>query len=201
MIALEWRDVEVVEVVEVVDVGRCAQMLSSLVGDEVDHVEPDVVVVPHVQVSVPRAVGEHGQHAAWWPQVKGHVHRFALQQVKGEADSGVLGVGDVEDATGDEGVAGFGPGVGGVDIGGDGEGLLVQLSHHDALVHAGGEDEPQAVLVRRQLEVGLGVVQQVGQVVVQSVFDHERVKLLGVEVVSAGQKHVRRQRRRKQASA
>lgn len=157
----------------------------SLVRGEVHHVEPDVAVVPHVQVSVLRAVGQHRQDAAGGPQVEGHVHRLPLQQVESERDPGVLGVGDVQDPAGDEGVAGLGAWVGGVDVGRDREGLLVQLGHRDALVHAGGEDQPQAVLVRRQLEVGLGVVQQVGQAVVQRVVYGERVKPLGEEVESA----------------
>ena len=152
------------------------------------HVEPDVALVPHVQVSVLRAVREHGQHSAWRPQVKGHVDRLPLQQVKSKRDPGVLGVGDVQDPAGDEGVAGLGARVGGVDVGGDGEGLLVQLAHHDALVRAGGEDQPQAVLVRCQFEVGLGVEQQVGQVVVQRVVYGESLKPLGAKVKSVNQK-------------
>lgn len=106
----------------------------SLVRDEVDHIEPDIAVVPHIQVSVLRAVGEHCQHSAWRPQVKGHIDRLSLQQVKSKGDSGVLGVGDIQDPTGDEGVAGLVAGVGGVHVGRDGEGLLVQLAHHDALI-------------------------------------------------------------------
>lgn len=149
------------------------------------HVEPDVALVPHVQVPVFGAVGQHGEHAARRPQVKGHVHRLFLQQVEGERDPGVFGVGDVQDAAGHEGVPGLGARVRGVDVGGHGEGLLVQLGHHDALVHAGGEDQPQAVLVRRHLEVGLGVLEQVGQVVVQRVLDGQSVKLPGLKVEPA----------------
>lgn len=150
-----------------------------------NHEEADVAVVPRVQKAFLGAVGEHGQHAPRGPQVEGHVDRLALQQVEGEADLGVLGVGDVEDAAGDEGVAGLGARVGGVDVGREGEGLLVQLSHRDALVLAGREDQPHAVLVRRHLEVGLGVGQQVGEVVVQSVVDVQGVQPLGRQVESA----------------
>lgn len=160
-------------------------LLLLFVGDEVHHVEPDVALVPHVQVPVFGAVGQHGEHAARRPQVKGHVHRLSLQQVEGERDPGVFGVGDVQDAAGHEGVAGLGARVRGVDVGGHGEGLLVQLGHHDALVHAGGEDQPQAVLVRRHLEVGLGVLEQVGQVVVQRVLNGQSVKLPGPKVKPA----------------
>lgn len=126
------------------------------------HVEPDVALVPHVQVPVFGAVGEHGQHTARRPQVKGHINRLSFQQVESIGDPGVLGVGDVQDAAGDEGVPGLGAGVGGVYVGGDGEGLLVQLGHHNALIHAGSEDQPQAVLVCCHFEVGLGVLEQVG---------------------------------------
>ncbi|KAG7232836.1 hypothetical protein INR49_008066 [Caranx melampygus] len=145
-----------------------------LVRDEVNHVESHEALVPHIQVSVLRAVGEHGQDSTWSPEVKGHVDWLPLKQVEGEGDPGVFSVSDVEDAAGDEGVAGLGVGVAGVDVGGDGEGLLVQLSHHDALVHAGGEDQPQAVLVHSQLEVG--------EAVVQGVVDGERLELPGAEV-------------------
>jgi len=143
-----------------------------------------MAVVPHVQKPLLGAVGEHGQHAPRRPQVKGYVDRFALQQVEGEADPGVLGVGDVEDAAGNEGVAGLGAGVGGVDVGADGEGLLVQLGHHDALIDAGREDQPHAVLVRRHFEIGLGVDQQVGEVVVQGMVDGQGVQPLGQQVES-----------------
>lgn len=155
------------------------------IGDEVHHVEPDVALVPHVQVPVFGAVGEHGEHAAWRPQVKGHVNRLSFQQVKSKSDPGVFGVGDVQDTAGDEGVAGLGAGVRGVYVGGDGEGLLVQLGNHDALVDAGGEDQPQAVLICRHFEVSLGVLEQVGEVVVQRVFNGQRVKLPGLKVKSA----------------
>lgn len=40
-------------------------------------------------------------------------------------DPRVFGVGDVEDAAGDERVSGFTPGVGGVDVAADGECFLV----------------------------------------------------------------------------
>lgn len=150
------------------------------------HVEPDVAVVPHVQVPVFGAVGEHGEHSPWRPQVKSHVNRLPFQQVKSKSDPGVFGVGDVQDATGDEGVSSLGAGVRGVYVGGDGEGLLVQLGHHDALVHAGGEDQPQTVLICRHFEVGLGVLEQVGEVVVQRVFYDQNVKLPALKVESAG---------------
>ena len=156
----------------------------SVVRQEVNHVEPHMAVVPGVQEAFLGAVGEHGQHAPWRPQVKGHVDRLSLQQVKGKADPGVLGVGDVEDAAGDEGVAGLGAGVGGVDVGCDGEGLLVKLSHHDALVHAGREDQPHAVLVRRHFEIGLGVGQQVGEAVVHGIVDGQGVQPLCQQVES-----------------
>lgn len=120
-----------------------------------DHVEPDEVVVPHVQVSVLGAVGQHSQDTTRGPQVKGHVDWFPFQQVVSKGDPGVFGVGDVQDTAGDEGVARLAAGVRGVYVGCDGESLLVQLGHHDALVHAGGEDQPQAVLIGRQFEVGL----------------------------------------------
>ena len=150
-----------------------------------NHVEPHVAVVPRVQEAFFGAVGEHGQHAPGRPQVKGHVDRLPLQQVEGEADPGVLGVGDVEDAAGDEGVASLGARVGGVDVGRDGEGLLVQLSHHDALVHARREDQPHAVLVHRHFEVGLGVGQQVGEAVVHGVVNGQvTCWLLGQQVES-----------------
>lgn len=156
---------------------------ASLVGDEVHHVEPDVVVVPHVEVSVLGAVGQHGQHSPRGPQVEGHVDWLPFQQVVSEGDPGVLGVGHVQDAAGDEGVARLAAGVRGVDVGRDGEGLLVQLGHRDALVHAGGEDQPQAVLVGGQFEVGLGVLEEVGQAVVLGVLDGQLVEPLGLEVV------------------
>lgn len=143
-----------------------------------------MAVIPRVQKPLLGAVGEHGQHTPRRPQVKGHVDRFALQQVKGEADPGVLGVGDVEDPAGYEGVAGLGAGVGGVDVGADGEGLLVQPGHHDALVHAGRKDQPHAVLIHCHFEVGLGVDQQVGEVVVQGVVDGQGVQPLGQQVES-----------------
>lgn len=146
------------------------------------HVEPDVALVPHVQVPVFGAVGEHGQHTGWRPQVKGHVNWLSFQQVKRKSDPGVFGVCDVEDPAGDEGVSSLGAGVGGVYVGGDGEGLLVQLGHHDALVDAGGKDQPQAVLICRHFEVSLGVLEQVGKVVVQRVLDGQRAMLPGVKV-------------------
>lgn len=120
-----------------------------------DHVEPDVAVVPHVKVSVFGTVGQHRQYPARRPQVEGDVNRLSFQQVISKSDSGVFGVGHVQDTAGDEGVARLVAGVRGVDVGRDGEGLLVQLGHSDALVHTGGKDEPQAVLIRRQFEVGL----------------------------------------------
>lgn len=150
-----------------------------------DHEEPDVAVVPHIQVSVLRAVGEHCENATRGPQVKGHINRLPFEQVESEGDSGVFGVGDVQDAAGDEGVAGLGAGVRGVYVGRDREGLLVQLGHHDALIYAGGKDQPQAVLICRHFEVGLGVREQVGEAVVQSVVYSERQELLGLKVKSA----------------
>lgn len=155
------------------------------IGDEVHHVEPDVALVPHVQVPVFGAVGEHGQHTARRPQVKGHINRLSFQQVKRKSDPGVFGVGDVQDTAGNEGVSSLGAGVRGVYVGGDGEGLQVQLGHHDALVDAGGEDQPQAVLICRHFEVRLGVLEQVGKVVVQRVFNGQSVKLPGLKVKSA----------------
>lgn len=155
----------------------------SLIRDEVHHIESDVAVVPHVQVSVPWTIGQHCQHSTRRPQVKGHVDRLSFQQIKSKGDSGVLGVCDIQDATGDEGVASLGAGVGGVYVGCDGEGL-VQLSHHDAIVYAGCKDEPEAIFIRRQLEVGLGVLEQVGEVVVQSVVYSKSEEPLGVEVKS-----------------
>lgn len=149
-----------------------------------DHVEPDVAVVPHIQVSVLWAVGQHGQHSSWRPQVKGYIDWFALQQVKSKGDSGVFGVGDIQNSTCNEGVAGLGAGVGGINVGGDREGLLVQLGHHDVLIHTGGKNQPQAVLICCQFEVGLGVLQQVGEVVVQSVVYSESVKPLALKVKS-----------------
>lgn len=149
------------------------------------HVEPDVALVPHVQVPVFGAVGEHGKHTAWRPQVKGHVNRLSFQQVKSKSDPGVFGVCDVQDTAGDEGVSSLGAGVRGVYVGGDGEGLLVQLGHHDALVDAGGKDQPQAVLICRHFEVGLGVLEQVGKVVVQRHLNGQSVKLPGVKVKPA----------------
>lgn len=156
----------------------------SLVSDEVDHVEPGVAVVPHIQVSVLRAVGEHCEHSTRRPQIKGHINRLSFQQVKSKCDSGVFGVGDVQDSTGDEGIARLGAGVCGVYEGRDREGLLVQLGHHDALIHTGGKDQPQAILICCQFEVGFGVVEQVGKVVVQSIVYSESVKLLGLKVIS-----------------
>lgn len=100
-----------------------------------DDVEPDVAVVPHVQVSVFGAVGKHRQHTTRRPQIKGHIDRFTLQQVVSEGDSGVFGVCDIQDSTGDEGITRLGAWVGGVYVGGDREGLLVKLAHHDALIH------------------------------------------------------------------
>lgn len=158
---------------------------SLFVSDEVHHVEPDVAMVPHVQVPVFGAVGEHGEHSPWRPQVKSHVNRLPFQQVKSKSDPAVFGVGDVQDATGDEGVPSLGAGVCGVNIGGDWEGLLVQLGHHDALVHAGGEDQPQTVLICRYFEVGLGVLEQVGEVVMQRIFNDQNVKLPALKVESA----------------
>lgn len=159
-----------------------------------DHVEPDVVVVPHVQVSVLGAVGQHGQNTNRRPQVKGHVDWFPFQQVVGEGHPGVFGVGDVQDTAGDEGVARLAAGVRGVDVGRDGEGLLVQLGHHDALVHTGGENQPQAVLIGGQFEVGLGVLEEIRQAVVLGVLNGQLVKLLGLEVVPVKQEQARRQR-------
>ena len=156
-----------------------------------NHVELDVAVVPHVQVSVLRAVGEHCQHSTWRPQVEGHIDRLSLQQVESEADSGVFGVGDIQDATGDEGVAGLCAGVGGVYVGCDGEGLLVQLGHHDGLVQTGGKDQPQAVLIRCQFEVGLRIVEQVGEAVVQSIVYSESVESLGFKVISANKQSIK----------
>lgn len=149
------------------------------------HEEPDVGLVPHIQVPVFGAVGEHGEHTAWSPQVKRYVNRLSFQQVKSKSDPGVFGVGDVQDTAGDEGVSSLGAGVRGVYVGGDREGLLVQLGHHDALVHTGGEDQPQAVLVCRHFEVSLGIVEQVGKVVMQCVFNGQSVKLPGLKVKSA----------------
>lgn len=160
-------------------------MVVLLIGDEVHHVEPDVALVPHVQVPVFGAVGEHGEHAAWRPQVKGHVNWLSFQQIESKGDPGVFGVGDVQDTAGNEGVSSLGAGVGGVDVGGDGEGLLVQLGHHDALVDAGGEDQPKAVLICRHFEVSLGVEEQVGKVVMQRVFNGQSVKLPGLKVKPA----------------
>lgn len=151
-----------------------------------DHEQPDVAVVPHIKVSVLGAVGEHRQHSPWRSQVKGHIDWLSLQQVKSKRDSGVLGVGDIQDTTGDESIASFGAGVGGVYVGRDGEGLLVQLGHHDAVVYTGRKNQPQAVLIRCQFEVGLRVVEQVGEVVVQSVVHGESEKPPGVKVKSGG---------------
>lgn len=131
-----------------------------------DHVQPDVALVPHIQVSVPWAVGQHRQNSTRRPQVKGHVDCFFLQQIKSKADSGVLGISDVEDTTGDEGIAGLDAGVGGVYVGRHREGFLVQLGHHDALIHTGGKDQPQTIFIHCQFEVGLGVWEQVSQAVV-----------------------------------
>lgn len=149
------------------------------------HEQPDVALVPHIQVPVLGAVGEHGEHSSWRPQVKGHVNGLSFQQVKRKRDPGVFDVGDIQDATGDEGVSGLGAGVRGVYVGGDREGLLVQLGHHDALVHAGGEDQPQAVLICRHFKVGLGILEQVVQVVVQRTFNGQSVKLPALKVKSA----------------
>lgn len=156
-----------------------------------DHIEPDIAVVPHIQVSVLWAVGKHGQHSSWRPQVKGYIDRLALQQVKSKGDSGVLGVGDVQNSTCNKGIASLGAGVGGVDVGGDGEGLLIQLGHHDALIHTGGKDQPQAVLICCQFEVGLGVLQQVGKAVVERVVYSKSVKPLGVKVKSGNKQAAR----------
>lgn len=162
------------------------QNTVSVIRDEVHHIQLHVALIPHIQVSVIGAIGQHGQHPARGPQFKGHVDRFPLQEVEGEGHTGVLGVGDVEYATGHEGVAGLGPGVGGVDVRCDREALQVQLGHHNAVVQTGGKDEPQAVLIRRQLEVGLGVVEKVGQVVVQSIVDGQGVETLGLQVEPGG---------------
>lgn len=164
--------------------GRVRTSCFSLIRDEVDHIQPDVAVVPNIQVSVLWAVGEHCQHFTSRPQVEGHIDRLSLQQVKRKGDSGVFGVGDIQDATGDEGIAGFDARIGGVHVGCDGEGLLVQLGHHDALVNIGCKDQPQAVLICCQLEVGLRVGEQVGEVVVQRVFNSESLKSFGAEVKS-----------------
>lgn len=119
----------------------------SLVRDKVDHIEHDVALVPHVQVSVFWAVGEHCQHSTWRPQVEGHIDWLTLQQVKSKSDSGVFGVSDIEDTTGDEGIASLGARVGGVYVGRDGEGLLVQLGNHDALIYTGCKNQPQAIFI------------------------------------------------------
>lgn len=108
-----------------------------------------------------------------------------FEEVEGEAHSGVLIVSDVEDATRHEGVPRFASRVAGVHVRRYGEGFLVQLGHHDALVRARGEHQPQATFVSCHLEVGLGVPQQVGQVVVQGVLDRQRLQSLSPEVVPA----------------
>lgn len=119
----------------------------SLVRDKVDHIEHDIAVVPHVQVSVFWAVGEHCQHSTWRPQVKGHIDWLSLQQIKSKSDSGVFGVSDIQDTTGDEGIASLGARVCGVYVGCDGEGLLVQLGNHDALIYTGCKNQPQAIFI------------------------------------------------------
>jgi len=111
------------------------QHLVSLIRDEVNHIEPDVALVPHIKVSVFGTIGEHCQNSTWRPQVKRHIHWLSLQQVKSNSDSGILGVCHVQYTTGDKGVASLGAGVGGIYVGRDREGLLVQLGHHDALIH------------------------------------------------------------------
>lgn len=156
----------------------------SLISDEADHIEFDVAVVPNIQVSVLWAVREHCQYSTSRPQVKGHIDWLSLQQIKRKGDSGVLGVGDIQDATGNEGVASFGARISGVYVGCDGEGLLVQLGHCDALIYAGRKDQPQAVLIYCQLEVGLRVMEQIGKFVVQRVFYSESLKSFGTEVIS-----------------
>lgn len=132
----------------------CCQPFS-LISDEMDHVEPDVAVVPHIKMSVLGTVGQHRQYSARRPQIEGDVNRLSFEQVISKGDSGVFGVGHIQDTAGNEGVARLVARVCGVDVGCDGEGLLVQLGHSDALVHAGGKDEPQAVLICCQFEVGL----------------------------------------------
>lgn len=84
-----------------------------------DNKEPDVAVVPNVQVSVLRAVGEHRENATRGPQVKGHINRLPFEQVESEGDSGVFGVSDVQDTTGNERVARLGAGVRGIYVGCD----------------------------------------------------------------------------------
>ncbi|KAG9337027.1 hypothetical protein JZ751_029886 [Albula glossodonta] len=101
------------------------------------------------------------------------VYRRRLFGVKGKRDLGVFGVSDVQHPACYEGVASLGAGVAGVDVGGHRERLLVQLSHHDAVVDARGEHQPQSAFVRRHFEVGLGVVQEVDEVVVQSILNGE----------------------------
>lgn len=130
-------------------------MCCSLIRNEVDHKEPDLALIPHIQKPVLWAVGEHCQDSTSGPQVKGHVDSLSLKQVKRKSHSAVIVVGDVQDSAGNEGVAGFGARIGGVYERCDGEGLLIQLGHHDALVSARSKDQPQAVLICCQLEVSL----------------------------------------------
>lgn len=115
----------------------------------------DVSAIPDVQMAVFGIVRHHGQHASRSPEIDANVERLLFEEVEGVDDSGVFIVSDVEDAAGDEGVSRFALRVAGVDVRRYREGLLVQLRHHDVLVDARGEDDPQAAFVRRHFEVGL----------------------------------------------
>lgn len=107
-----------------------------------------------------------------------------FEEIEGVGHSGVFDVSDVEDAARDEGISRFASRVAGVDVRRYRERFLVQLRHHDVLVDARGEDEPQAAFIRRQFKVGLRVPQQVGQVVVERVLYGQRAERLSVKIIS-----------------
>lgn len=115
----------------------------------------DVAAVPYVEMFVSGIVGDHGQNPSRCPQIKTHTNRLLLEEVEGVRHLCVFSVCDVEDPAGDERITGFGPGIGGVDVCGDGEGFLIQPRHHYVVVDAGGKYDPHAVLVRCQLEIRL----------------------------------------------
>lgn len=135
-------------------------------------------------MTVFRIVGHHRQHARRRPELEANTQRLLFEEIEGEAHSAVFRVSDVQDAAGDEGISRFALRVAGVHVRRYREGFLVQLRHHDVLVDARGEDEPQAAFVCRHFKVGLGVPEQVGQVVVQSVLYGQCVQRLSLKIIS-----------------
>ena len=133
----------------------------SFIREEMHSVWFHIAAIPNKQKFFLRHVRDHGQNANGWSEIKTDIDRFTLQEIEGVGHPAVFGVGEVENPTRNEGISSLGPGVAGVDVRRDGKGFLVELSHHDGVVEAGREDEPQAVLIGRHFEVSLGVVQQV----------------------------------------